>query len=364
MYAQFQYLSSRDSGEVVLWSLPRLISPRGAGLGNEIFPWAKAYLGARALSLRLVQPPWRVNPRRYDREFRSSTAGVLQYFALRALPVADVTTEMVVSTGESDYYDAVVSLAPGLAARTALSLLHSSGMHGGYLGIRRARPYLRREILGTDGALAALERMDVFEDPCVRIGVHIRGGDFADTTRVRSVGFNEQLPLSWYVEVAQSLAAQLDVKAQVFLATDTPATGLNDALTLDGQTPKSFATNSVGDLAILSNCDIIISSVSSFSMLAIFLSDAPYVWQKDQLGESDGWLSIWGHEPEAAGGGPTLRAARSQSTPGIKVRRGVAQGSKPVWAGELLRQLEYRARSRRWSDDLIYHGVTESKGRL
>jgi hypothetical protein len=347
----------------MIWSVPRLISPRGAGLGNEIIPWAKAYLGARALNLRPVEPPWRVNPRRYDRELGKGIFGSVGYFALRALPAVDITTEMVIATGKTDYFEAMVSLAPELRTKTVPSILHSSGMHGGYLGIRRSRHYLRRELLGASGALASLEEMESWADPCVRIGVHIRGGDFDKQEQVKPNSFNVQLPLAWYVEVVQSLSRALGVPAQVFLATDSPSAVVADALTIEGRRPVAIASDSVGDLAMMTNCDILVSSVSSFSMLAAFLSEAPYVWNRDQLGESNGWLSIWGHEPEGHGGGVTSRSVADQSIVQPRVRRGISQGSKPLWRAELLNQLEFRARSRHATDDLIFYGVTERPGK-
>ena len=54
---------------VPIWSVPKLLTPRGAGLGNEVFPWAKAYLGARAFGLKESATPWAINRGRFDREF-------------------------------------------------------------------------------------------------------------------------------------------------------------------------------------------------------------------------------------------------------------------------------------------------------
>ncbi|WEO77985.1 hypothetical protein BJQ94_02790 [Cryobacterium sp. SO2] len=343
------------------WSVPRLISHRGAGLGNEVFPWAKAYLGARALGLRHVNPPWRINTRRYDRELNSGhTPASARYLALRALPKFDVSQESLAAINQSDYFDAMLKLGPIIEARRAPVLLHSTGMQGGYLGIRRARPFLQREILGAAGALSASEELQSAQEPCVRIGVHIRGGDFTQASTVTANAFNERLPLDWYVDMASSLTDALAVPAQVYLATDAPSASLNDAFTIDGRRPLSIASDSVGDLAVLSSCDIVISSVSSFSMLAIFLSDAPYVWHREQLGERSGWLSIWGHEAEEMGGGKTATSVRAQAEDKqVRVRRGIAQGQSPVWPAEQISGLESRARSRRLSDDLIYYGVSE-----
>lgn len=344
----------------MLWSVPKLISPRGAGLGNEVFPWAKAYLGAKALNLKLVAPPWRVNPRRYDRELDAAPFDAIKYFALRGLPAVDINAEMINSTQRFDYFEAVSSLAPRILDQNAITALHSSGMHGGYLGIRRSRAFLRRQILGTASALAAIEQLDASNDAGVRIGVHIRGGDFSSTNQVTSGVFNEQLPLDWYVDAVQSLAKALSIPALVFLATDTPSSVISAAMTVSGTPPRTLAVDSVGDLAVLASCDVIISSVSSFSMLAIFLSDASYVWHEHQLGETGGWLSIWGHEESNAGGGRTAQAVKQQPEEKVHVRRGVAQGEAHVWRRGFLDQLEYRARARRSFDDLIYYGVTEA----
>jgi hypothetical protein len=343
------------------WSVPRLIGTRGAGLGNEVFPWAKAYLGARALGLRHIDPPWRINSRRYDLELDSGhAADSARYGALRLLPRYDLSQESLSGVDSVDYYKAMVEMRPVIAKHNLPVLLHSTGMHGGYLGIRRARPFLQSQILGTKGALAALEGLQAEPAPCVRIGIHIRGGDFSQASHVNRNAFNERLPLDWYVDTAASLCAALEVPSQIYLATDAPSTALNDAFTIGSRPPLSIASNSVGDLAILSNCDIVISSVSSFSMLAIFLSDAPYVWHRDQLGERGEWLSIWGHEPEEGGGGRTAASIRAQSDDDVRVRRGIDQGRNPVWTQAQLHGLEHRAMSRLLADDLIYYGVTKS----
>ncbi len=345
------------------WSIPQLISPRGAGLGNEIFPWAKAYLASSALGLRLVDPPWRLNTRRYDRELDAGPWDTIGYLATRALPSAEVSRAMVIETGKLDYYEAMKALGPELRRQRVASVLHTSGMHGGYLGIRRARPFLRRSLLGAPAAVAATEQILELPGPRVRIGVHVRAGDFDEGRQVQPGVFNERLPLAWSIEVVNSLAEALESDVRVFLASDEPSQSLTEAFTVAGRPPEILCTTSVGDLAVLADCDLIVSSVSSFSMLAIFLSDAFYVWHKDQLSSQNGWLSIWGHEADAAGGGPTQMAITDQSPIRATVRRGIPQGQKPRWPRTVLRQLELRARARRWSDDLIYFGVSEAGSR-
>lgn len=344
-----------------LWSAPKLITPRGAGLGNEVFPWAKAYLGARALGLREVAPPWMINRRRYDRDFGGSLGGTAKYMAIRGLPTIEITREDVVGTGAVDYLDAMQMLRPTILSRREPVVLHGSGMHGGYLGIRRARAYLRRAILGAESAVRAHELIDEIEPSRVRIGVHFRGGaDFAETDGVKPGVFNSRLPIEWYESVVQSLAKQLAMQVEVLLASDTESAELAEALAIGGRHPARVASTSVGDLAALAHSDIIVSSVSSFSMLAIFLSNAAYVWHADNLGVDGGWASIWGHEAQEDGGGPTLRNKELELTSRARTYRGIPQGAQPVWSDGVLRRLRDSAAARKLSSDLIYYGVVPS----
>lgn len=346
-----------------IWSAPQLLRLRGGGLGNEVIGWGKAYLGARALGLKVVAPPcglpFRViNPQRYDREFGGRLGGTTKYLAIRGLPTIEITCEDVLETGVVDYFDAVQLLRSAVLSRRAPVVLHTSGMHGGYLGIRRARAYLRRAILGAESAVHALELVDGIEPTRVRIGVHYRGGnDFAEHDTVKPGVFNSRLPIEWYESVVQSLANELAAPVEVLLASDTESAQLAEALAIGGRYPTRIASTSVGDLATLAHSDIIISSVSSFSMLAIFLSNAPYVWHADTLDIDGGWASIWGREAQDAGGGHTRRAKEREVASRSKVYRGIPQGAHPVWSEAALQRLRDTAAARNLSSDLIYYGV-------
>jgi hypothetical protein len=341
----------------VRWSIGKTVSPRGAGLGNEVFPWAKAYLGAKALGLTFVEPPWRLNVRRYDKEISSNGLQTLKYVSLRSLPSRVVDWEMVAELGE-DYFDAMQVLAPRLGKNRPV-LLHTSGMSGGYPAIKRARPYLRHRLFSSPDALRVLEERER-PRPGIRVGVHIRAGDFEEGEEVRPGVFNLALPVDWFAAVLTSLAERTELPIEVVLATDTPRESVLEAGTVDGRPPSMLGQNSVGDLAALSSCDLIVSSISSFSMLAIFLSDAPYVWYEPHLTSGGGWLSIWGGEDADRGGGATdSRAREAQAAQGHRPR-GVAMGYDCVWPAHLIDYLETKARHRDRASDLIHYGVVPS----
>lgn len=341
----------------MLWSVGKQISPRGAGLGNEIFPWAKAYLAARALDLVCIEPAWRLNPRRYDRQLGGTFASSTGHWVARALPSVEITSARYHSTNVVDYYEAMRHLQPQLISARSPVLLHSSGMSGGYLAIRRAKRFLRKSILGSEEAILALAEVDTAPSAAVRVAVHVRGGDFQRGNSVQESTFNQALPLEWYKAQLETLASSLGCPIEVFVATDGPQESTADALALGNIRPRTVGTSSISDLAILADCDVLISSVSSFSLLAAFLSDAPYIWHRDQLGERGGWLSIWGHEPASEGGGFTQTSIKQSLAKPPSVFRGHAHSLKPVWDNSLIEYLRHRASMRETNTDLIHYGV-------
>ncbi|WP_425550504.1 alpha-1,2-fucosyltransferase [Arthrobacter gyeryongensis] len=233
-------------------------------------------------------------------------------------------------------------------------------MSGGYLAIRRARSFLRNSILGSNEGIQALDGLDLTENPAVRVAVHVRGGDFQQGDSVEQSVFNQVLPIEWYRKQLETLTSSLDLPIEVFLATDGNQAAIADSISLGRTEPHVIGTSSISDLAILANCDVLISSVSSFSMLAAFLSDAPYIWHRDQLGESGGWLSIWGHEALNEGGGPTQNSLRRSIHNPSSFHRGHAHSMKPVWSSALLEYLRHRAMLRVMTTDLIHYGVVAS----
>ncbi|HEV7814426.1 MAG TPA: hypothetical protein VGP06_04910, partial [Janthinobacterium sp.] len=88
--------------------IPEISGRRGAGLGNELFPWAKAFLASQALGSRMAHPAWGLNPRNYRRDFGTARLDWLQHALLRqALPAVRFDEAAYLSTGKEDYQDAV-----------------------------------------------------------------------------------------------------------------------------------------------------------------------------------------------------------------------------------------------------------------
>jgi hypothetical protein len=340
--------------------MPRLVGgTRGAGLGNEIFPWAKAYLASRELGFGLLRPAWGLNSRSYWREFDASRLDWLGHAALRAvMPTVTVTDTMVRSTGETDYGAAVSVLDAefGWSKRRSLVLLHES-MSGGYQGIARARDYLRNELLGH--LPDADYRARASCAPRLNVAVHARLGDFDDGNSGPPPGvFNACLPTHWYRSVLTALQKRFGEELHVDILSDDPARAARMLPEWNGSIAPPRTT--LEDLSVMATADLLICSVSSFSMLAAFLSDAPYLWYRPHLSDSSGFLSIWGHE-DGQQTGPTATNMHTvrRGSAGELPTRGVPMDFAediPDWLTGLL---STKLALKRSSTDLIQYGVVQ-----
>jgi len=335
---------------MVTYSLPGISGVRGAGLGNEVIPWGKAFLAARALDLKLVDPPWWLNKRPYGRELHSSLWSTAEYLALRAMPTIAIDSAKAESLGSSDYFDAMLKLKADEVLGSRPVLLHTSGMAGGYLGIRKARRFLAARILYSRSSEAL---MTFGPEAAVRIGVHVRAGDFSAAELEPGI-FNIQSPLDWYLETIESLVQRLGCSVQVLVASQGPILTLADHRGL--AEIRHLSGTSVEDLSVLASCDVIVPSISSFSLLAIFLSDALYVWPAKHLHDVDGWRDIWGHEPRQVCG-PTAMSRRIADSKELRVFRGIPRSGSESWPDWFIDQIRIRAQFRRQEQDLTLYGV-------
>ena len=174
--------------------------------------------------------------------------------------------------------------------------------------------------------------------------------------------FNARIPRDWQVAMVESFVAKCPAPVSVVVCGDESTSDVVE--TLRGVLPAACSVHEgsaagVADLARLAWSDLVIPSVSSFSLTASFLGDGLYCWPLEHLHESGGWRSIWGFEPEQEGG-PTSRAQDVAPTNG----RGIAQSSSPHWPDWAIEYIVRRAQLRQRESDLIYYGVVRDPSSL
>lgn len=343
---------------------------RGAGLGNELYPWAKAWLAAQAISGIALPPAFGLNPRQYWRYFGTSRLDWITHRALlKTLPRYRFTEQDYRSTGEQDFRKAVAVFAERLGwKQKRLFTLEVGGMWGGFLAVREARDFILARLYAARGTAENLTDWRTRLDPeRLVVAVHIRAGDFkaADVNTNYRGCFNRALPLAWYVAVCDQLRQHFGDKVQFQLFTDGKPEALAPFIERFSPATGFHQRDSVcSDLLAMANADLLVCSVSSFSLWGAFLSRAPYVWFAPQLQEDLGMLSLWGHEPAQrppAGAtsqfGASVAADRSSGCP-----RGVPVFEQGTLPGDLLDRLEVGLRCRRTATDLALYGVVPLTG--
>jgi hypothetical protein len=276
---------------------------RGAGLGNELIPWARSFLAAQVLGAAALPPAFGINRRRYWRHFGTPRYDWLAHRALeKVLPVFEFTEADHQRHGAGD----VVKTFRGFAEENDLFnrsayVVVTEGMWGGYLHVTAARDFIRSTLYQSRFAARNLVRLQERLKPGLPVvGMHVRMGDFDSASDPASYQgkFNVSLPLQWYINIAHSIRSQLNGEVQFIIASDANAEQLRPLS--DGVrcvVTAGVPDSDCSDLLALSNADLLVCSVSSFSAWAAFLSSAPYLWYLPNLQcHPEGFHSIWGHE--------------------------------------------------------------------
>jgi hypothetical protein len=283
---------------------------RGAGLGNEILPWAKGWIASQVLDAHLVGPSWGINQRRYYRNFGTSRLDFLLEDGLLRLPHYAFTEADFRATGEVDFGSAIQSWAATQGLTNEGSYIVSvEGMWGGYAAIWTAREFLRAQLSNSRDTLknvfqisSGLDRDKLFA------AVHMRSTALGFTTpepgeNVRGK-FNILVPSEWYLWVCGELQRRFGDRIQFHIFTDRPSPGFDEAVRRfnPGQLAQTGFTE-CSDLLLMAQADLRICSVSSYSLAANFLSDGPFVWYEPQLTSTDGRFTLWGdvrqHRPSS-----------------------------------------------------------------
>jgi hypothetical protein len=277
------------------------LSRRGEGLGNEMIPWAKAFITSRILGAHLSGTAWGLNKRKYWRNFGTGRLDWLsQEVMKRALPTYPFTQRDFEATGEHDFRRAVIHWARAheLEKRHTYAVT-VGGMWGGYLAIESARAFLWSKLLASRSCIDNLfETMRHVDHGKLLVAIHVRAGqDFHDSNGILRTKFNVKLPLSWYAAVAGTLQKVFRDRIQFILVGDTVSEGFKKlAQDLQAITTQHQHLTECSDLCLLSLSDLRICSVSSYSLISCLLAGGPYIWCEEQLGIRNGLYSLWGHE--------------------------------------------------------------------
>jgi hypothetical protein len=352
--------------------LPR-VSRQGYGLGNELVPWARAFLAAQVLNATLLPPAFGLNRRAYWRDFYTAPDDWIYNRAIeRLLPKVEFNEAQYLEYGGGDVVPALRRFAQARRLHErSMFVLVTEGLWGGFHHVQAAREFMRstlyRSRYAARNLLTLRERLD--PDKMV-VAMHVRLGDFkppAERAAYRCAA-NVSLPLEWFRSIAQSLRAALGSELQFLLVSDGSRTQLQPLLeAVPCVTTADLAHSDCSDVLALADADLLVCSASTYSHLAAFLSEAPYLWFAPNLyAHAEGCYSLGDpsadlQRPDSA----RLRAVRSFSE---------ARGALPDWGGRgiavdidgslppsLFETLRQRHAHRRWQRDLVRGGVVAER---
>jgi len=252
----------------------------GPGLGNLLFPWARAIKATHSHSLTPIWPSWpqikigtiirgERDPRFYSGLFRNpgnyvSGINKLSLLAHRR-KIGEALLEREKNVG-------------GIADRSTIVVFEGVGQlfeplvgHSGLITrelLRMTRPE----------HLAGLSH-----DFGKSITVHVRRGDFAppNDSLLRAGRPNIRLPLSWVVETIVILRAALGADWRVWVFSDAHEDELEDLLRLPLVTRLHFGS-SLADMLAMS-CSTVLIPSSTFSFWSAFLGSAPCIYYPGQV---------------------------------------------------------------------------------
>lgn len=347
------------------YCMPSGFGKYGAGLGNEFIPWVRAYIAAQVLGAKLINPAFGRNSRGYRKYFGTSRYDwVLNKIVAKTLPKVEFSERDYLEHGGGDVALAIARFAEAkrLHERSTYVLV-TGGMWGGFGHIQSARDFVRARLYQSPATANNLFWLRQQLDPDkLLVTMHVRLGDFGAPIAIDAYcgKFNVALPLEWYERIADALFEMFGTSMQLLVVTDGQEQQLGKLVTrYKAVTTCGMADSDCSDLLALAAGDLAVCSVSSYSMWAAFLSDAPYLWFEPNLQHSDGFYSVWGHEiTQQENTAPTrLAMQRCLNTTEAIRPRGCPVGMDGCIPQPLVEQLHIKLSAKQRAADLLYYGV-------
>lgn len=231
----------------------------GPGLGNLLFPWARAVLLAERDGGRLINPTWRnikLGPI-LRRESDLRTYGDLFHHRSPKSFFADLATKIL-------HQDKISEEEYLRNPRPALVIIEGERGHFS-------------DLFGAGSLLHAKLTQLVRNPPDRRrggIAMHVRMGDFQETGE-EVYSRNSRVALSWFVAEAGRLRKRLgDIPIKIF-TDDTTGAARRAFSSVENLTFAAPGT-AIQDILSIASAQHIVCSNSTFSLWGVFLSDATF----------------------------------------------------------------------------------------
>jgi hypothetical protein len=247
----------------------------GPGLGNLLFPWARAVAYAHETGSQVVAPTWP----------QLKFARLLRGDADRRLYRGMFTAHPDWLSGASRVRTLLT--APrvpehGAAKARDGNVIEFVGMAGQF------GPFLRHHELIAErlhSMTRTVHKAGLAFDFRGSISLHVRMGDFVapvSAAALASGAVNLRIPMAWYTSMVEGVRQRLGAGTRVYVFSDGTDEELRELLALPGCQRLGFGS-AIADLLALSRSRALIASGSTYSMWASFLGRMPVIWHPGQL---------------------------------------------------------------------------------
>ena len=231
----------------------------GAGLGNILFPWARAIIYSKKHNLKRIQTTWKnIKFGPFIRRER------------------DRRMYLDLFPGN----DGITGIKKFFLLNFSNKVKFFSGMNGLFETFRDERNFILSELLKIINP-SYIEKVNNFNHNS--IAIHIRMGDFEvtqDEKKLRSGHWNCRLPFKWYKSMIGKIRQESSLPIYIF--SDASNQELREILELEDCQRMDFGS-SISDMLALSHARVLIASASTFSMWASFLGQNPTIWFPGQM---------------------------------------------------------------------------------
>lgn len=261
--------------------LPR-VSRQGHGLGNELVPWARAFLAAQVLDATLLAPASPHGRGHWRDRYGAPGDWIYRRAIERLVPRVEFNEAHYLEYGGGDVVPVLRRFAHAQRLqRRSMFVLVTEGVWGGLHHVRAARGFLRSTLYRSRGAGRDLLRLRQRIDPEKILIAMDMGRGYLEPPAAGAANHGSASlcpPREWYQKVAHSLRAALGTQLQFLVVGDARSEPLRSLLDIVPCITTADAANAeCSDVLALADADLLVSSGSHRSDLAAFFSDAPYV---------------------------------------------------------------------------------------
>lgn len=253
----------------------------GPGLGNLLFPWARAVCAARRYGLDVIWPTWpqvKVGPyvrRESDRRFYSDLFRNPGHYA------GGLEKLRVLSLGARRGEGALVTTKFGdpKGSRLRPRIFTFRGMQGMFRPLQEHRALVRKELLRMTRQRHIAGMSHDFRRS---ITVHVRLGDFriTDEDALRQGALNMKLPLGWITDTVEAFRSAVGETWPVWVFSDATDDELAEILRLEDAYRLRFGS-ALADMLAMS-CSAVLLPSSTFSWWSAFLGEVPTIYYPGQ----------------------------------------------------------------------------------